>query len=344
MRKPDVGKRERTVSKPLAHAPASHPAKTASHPSKLSSWLKLVRIEHALMSAAGVGVAILLAEKAAGPFTNCLCSPLVADIPILSCDCPTPFVPLFIWLAALAVPLSINIAAFALNDYFDIEADRQNGHKERPLVSGALSPRVAVLTAISGYAIGVLAGWLINPLCGLIGAVFAALSIAYNAKLKDWPLIGNAYIALSMAIAFPFGAAVLGAPLDHLPRAIMWLTLGAFAAGLARELVKSVQDMEGDKKARGSRHLPLLIGAQPTLILAAILCGVYASSIIKFSQRPLSSHPLFFIGLFASATLYLMLALMMLRKPDAERLELIRKASLGALGLALAAVLAAVLL
>ena len=303
-----------------------------------------MRIEHALMSAAGVGVAILLAEKALGPFSNCLCEPLVWGFSIMGCSCVQNPLPLLLWLAALSVPFFINIAAFALNDLLDIEADRKNGHKERPLVSGALSPRVAVFTAASGYALGVLAGWLINPLCGLIATVFAVLSIAYNAKLKDWPLIGNAYIALSMAIAFPFGAAVMGLSLDHLPRPLFWLTLGAFAAGLARELVKSVQDMAGDKKARGSRHLPILIGAQPTLVLAAILGGVYASSIIKFAQRPLSTSPLFLASLFISATLYLMLSLMMLRKPDAKRLELIRKASLGALGLALLTVLFAVLL
>jgi 4-hydroxybenzoate polyprenyltransferase len=82
----------------------------------LGAWLKLVRIEHALMSMVGVAAGILLAAK---------------SMPGASLS-PSG------WLLALAVPFFINLASFALNDYWDIEADRKNGRKERPLVSGAL--------------------------------------------------------------------------------------------------------------------------------------------------------------------------------------------------------------
>ncbi len=284
-----------------------------------------------------------------------------------------PWPALEVWFLALAVPFFINIASFALNDYFDIETDRKNGRKERPLVSGALSPHIAAWTAAAGYLAGIAAGWLLSPICGVIATLFALLSVAYNYRLKDWPLIGNAYIALSMAIAFPFGAGavmfqdapglgnMMGAgwqmllllaasPLTiflALPAPILWLTAGAFFAGLSRELIKSVQDMKGDRAARGSKHLPILIGARAALILAGLLAAGFCASLLWLVTAP--GGPAWNIpslGLLAvSGLAYLANAIeLMGGVPKPGGLERMRKTTLYALMLALAAVALAVLI
>ncbi|VVB56680.1 Digeranylgeranylglyceryl phosphate synthase [uncultured archaeon] len=329
----------------------------------VKAWLKLVRIEHALMSCVGVGIAMLLAIK----------QPYI--IPNLSMHASAEFgfwpaPPLLAWLLALAVPFFINISSFALNDYFDIEADRKNGQLKRPLVSGALKPSVALWTAILGYAIGMLAGWLLNPVCGTIATIFTLLSIAYNYKLKDWPLVGNAYIALSMAIAFLFGAGavmskndgltgllammtsfgwttplvLLFSPLflifsDGMPATILWLTAGAFFAGLAREIIKSVQDMEGDKKARNSKHLPILIGAQNALAVASVCVVGYSVCVAQLAGL-MKDQPLTQFLLILSGAAYAAIALVLWKWAEKDyMLELARKASLYALMLALVAML-----
>lgn len=293
---------------------------------KIMAWLKLVRIEHALMSVIGVGVAILLAAK----------------------SMPGASLPLFGWLLALAVPFFINLASFALNDYWDVEADRKNKRMNRPLVSGALAPSVAIWTVVIGYLFGIAAGWLINPICGIIATLFALLSIAYNYKLKDWPLVGNAYIALSMAIAFPFGALAAGIPIANFPSLILWLTIGAFFAGLSRELIKSVQDMKGDKAARGSRHLPIIIGARSALVLAALLAIGFCISLFMLvsSPRTTITWNILELGLLAlSGLVYLAIAFELLAgMPKAEQLERMRKTTLYALGLALLAMAIATLI
>lgn len=52
-------------------------------------------------------------------------------------------------------------------------------------------------------------------------------------------------------------------------------------AGLGREIYKTVQDMEGDSKARNSKTLPLIIGKNNSLhlgsmfIIIAMLCAIY---------------------------------------------------------------------
>jgi geranylgeranylglycerol-phosphate geranylgeranyltransferase len=309
-----VGK-EKKKPKAAARTEAANP---------LRAWLKLVRIEHALMSTAGVAVAILLALKASA-FA----------------------LPPFSWLFALAVPFFINLASFALNDYFDVGADRKNKRMDRPLVSGEIAPSVALATSFAGYVAGIAAGWLLNPVCGIIATLFAILSAAYNCKLKDWPLIGNAYISLSMAIAFPFGAAALGVQLDNLPQPIVWLTIGAFCAGFARELVKSVQDMKGDRAARASMHLPILIGARPTLILAGLLAAGFCASLLMLVTAPQGPEwNVLSLGFLAIAGLaYLANAIEMLGGvPKPKGLERMRKTTLYALMLELAAVALAVLL
>lgn len=299
----------------------------------IRAWLKLVRIEHALMSAVAVLISMLLVSVLSENGAFCpSCAPRVCDcvvglsIPILS----LPF--------ALFVPFFINLAAFALNDYWDIEADKKNWRKERPLVSGALKPAAAVWTAILGYLIGITAGWLINPVCGIIATLFALASIAYNRWLKDLPLLGNLYIAASMAIAFPFGVAVFG-PGNLLPGPILWLTLGAFLAGFARELVKSVQDMEGDKAARNSRHLPILIGARPTLVLAGLLSVGFCASLFMLASSPYLKWNVLELGFLAiSGLAYLTIAFeLLVGMPNAEAIERLRKTTLYALGLALLA-------
>ncbi len=309
-------------------------AKSKSLASLLKAWLKLVRIEHAFMSMAAVAIGVLLAGRqtylAPGGF---IYLPEWPSLPAL--------------LPILAVPFLINIGAFALNDYWDIEADRKNKRMERPLVSGALSPSTAVWTAAAGLLFGSLYGMLISPEAGAIAIFFALFSIAYDRFLKDWPVAGNLFIAVSMAIAFLFGSVAIGIPIALTSPAILLLCAGAACAGFGRELVKTVQDMEGDKAARGSNSLPHVIGARKSLLLAALAFLLYAASIplLVLSSTSITWNVLS-LGLLALSGLsYLALTIELLAKtPKENQLERIRKSTLYALGLALLAVALAALI
>jgi geranylgeranylglycerol-phosphate geranylgeranyltransferase len=171
-------------------------------------------------------------------------------------------------LLSLLVPLFSEMGSFALNDYFDIETDKVNKKKDRPLVNGSLTPQFALYFSIVSLLGSILFAYFINQIAFLIALTFNLAAILYNWKLKDLPLIGNIYIALTMAIPFIFGNFVFFASLSIM--AVVLAALG-FVAGLAREIIKSVQDMEGDKKARKSKTLPIVIGKKPSLIIAIIL-------------------------------------------------------------------------
>ncbi len=147
-------------------------------------------------------------------------------------------------------PFILGASTFAMNDYYDLEADRRGGRSDRPLVRGDLSRRAARMTFLVGFPLGLVLSSLINLSCLGIAVAFALLALAYNIRLKDMGLPGNLFIASTMAIPFIYGSLAIDGLL--LPVAI--LALIAFMAGAGRELLKDIMDMEADE-ARGSRSL-----------------------------------------------------------------------------------------
>jgi geranylgeranylglycerol-phosphate geranylgeranyltransferase len=228
----------------------------------LGEMFRLTRFEHAIMLALAV---------------------LIAETIVLG-----GFPPLDLILAlSLIVPLFSEMGAFALNDYFDIETDRLNKKTDRPLVKGTISPRFALFFSAASLGLSAIFAFPINSIAFSIVVLFNFAAIAYNWKLKDLPLVGNIYIALTMAIPFIFGNFVYSGTLS--PVSLALAALG-FVAGLSREIVKSVQDMEGDVKARGSKTLPVVIGKTPSLWIAVLLYLLFI---------PLSFAP-FLLGLGAT--------------------------------------------
>ena len=195
----------------------------------IREFFRLVRIEHGLMFAAAVFIGEVIAGK-------------IPEIPIL--------------VLSLLIPIFSEMGAFALNDYLDIEADRLNKRK-RPLVTGTIRPKFALWFSVSSLVLSTVLAYFINIPVFLLAFSLNLLAVSYNIRLKDLPLVGNIYIAFTMGIPFIFGNMVVSEML-YTPSIILFV-LG-FTAGLAREIVKSIEDMHGDKAARGSRTLPILIG------------------------------------------------------------------------------------
>ena len=275
-------------------------------------FLKLVRFEHALMLA----VAVFIAEAI-----------VLGSIPAISS------ILLLSWL----VPAFSEMGSFALNDYLDMESDKIN-KKMTPLVRGAISPKFAYPFSIFAFLISTLAAFFINWPAFIIAFLFNLLAIAYNFRLKDMPLLGNAFIGLTMAIPFIFGNFVVANELNTL---VLILAALAFISGLAREIIKTVQDMEGDAKARKARTLPILIGERNSLMIASLLYVIFLPLAIAPFYFGLPQHivSLGLVGLADLGILYILIGI--LRFPGAETFKTARNVSLAALFLGLVAYLIA---
>ena len=211
---------------------------------KKCAYLRLFRIEHALLLA----LAVLLSELLSSKFLGI----------------PLPSGPIIF--VSLLVPIFIEMASFALNDYYDVASDRANKRMDRPLVTGELTPKNAISAATICYALGLACTLPLPATASAIALIFAALSVAYNFKLKDLPLVGNAYIAASMSIPFLFGNYIVSGTL-LLP--VLLIAIVAFFAGFGREILKSTEDVKGDVLHRKSKTLPALVGAKQSARLAA---------------------------------------------------------------------------
>ncbi len=198
----------------------------------------------------------------------------------------------------LLCPFLVSAGAFALNDYFDAESDRIN-KKKTPIVKGEISEWEAKWLGIALLLMGVLVAVPLGTNALNIAFLFASLSILYDWKLKDVALLGNAIIAASMAIVFIFTDVALSGTISALT---MVVVATSFLFGLAREIQKTVQDVEGDVKARGSVTLPVLIGKNPSLVLALLL--TIAASLLALwpflSMPPLQGNYLYLIPALGS--------------------------------------------
>lgn len=131
-----------------------------------------------------------------------------------------------------------------INDYYDIEIDRLN-KPDRVLPSERLSKREALFI----YMIFVLVSFnfaLRINIASFFVVVFASLIIfLYSFRLKRIPLFGNFVVAFLTGLAFIFG----GIAVDNFYGGLIPFGF-ALIINFVREIVKDMEDVEGDRKEK----------------------------------------------------------------------------------------------
>ncbi len=150
----------------------------------------------------------------------------------------------------------------AINDYFDHKIDAIN-KPNRPIPSGRISLNAAKIYSVALFVIGTILAFIIGLLPGLIALFTSVVLILYAYNLKKMPLIGNAAVSFFIGLTFAFGAVVVGEPLLSI------LGFSPFFITMMREIVKDMEDMEGDKE-EGARTLPILYGLKSSAVIAAL--------------------------------------------------------------------------
>ncbi len=183
--------------------------------------------------------------------------------------------------------LFLEASTFALNDYYDFEIDKKNKRIDRPLVRGDISKNTALYLFFILFPLGIVCSYFVNLTCFIIALVTALFAIFYDVVLKKIKLLGNFFIAYTMAIPFIFGAASVltktSFAIDLSP-AIFIIALIAFLAGAGREIMKDVMDFEGDKE-EGVRSFPRYIGIRKSNMISAFFYIIaIALSFLPFSM------------------------------------------------------------
>ncbi|AXV40702.1 UbiA family prenyltransferase [Methanobacterium sp. BAmetb5] len=185
-------------------------------------------------------------------------------------------------LMAAVVVFLVTGAGNSINDYFDHKIDAIN-KPQRPIPSGRISLRGALIYSISLFAVGIIIAFAINLLLGIIALSSSLLMIYYARDLKTKCLIGNLSISFLTGLCFVFG----GIAVEQIAVSI-YLGFYAFLMTVAREIVKDMEDQEGDKE-EGATTLPIVYGNRTSSLLAALFM------IIASVTSPI----LYFMGVFS---------------------------------------------
>jgi len=222
----------------------------------LKDWWRLTRAEHAFLTAFAVITAEVIVAKRFSPS----------------------------FLIPAIAPFFIVLGSFVLNDYLGFKSDEANKRFDRPLVAGRIERVHALYAAALFFVLGVAALFLVNETAFAIGLTFTILSMLYDSFLKRVPLAGNAFIASSMSIAFVYGNVALSNSLSNLNFFVLAFALMAFTSGLGRELLITLRDVKGDRKA-GMLTLPMLLGTRKTVVFAtALIYFAVAASFLPLLQ------------------------------------------------------------
>ncbi|MFQ3597257.1 MAG: geranylgeranylglycerol-phosphate geranylgeranyltransferase [Chloroherpetonaceae bacterium] len=170
------------------------------------------------------------------------------------------------YLAAVATIL-IGGAGNVINDYFDVEIDRINKPK-RPLARGALSRSQAFRYWLILNFAALLISLLLTPLNIFMATFTIPLLYIYSRYFKRMLFIGNLVISILVSLGFLYGAASTGNVQN-----VLYPTLFSFLLNLGREMLKDLEDVEGDK-ALGAMTIPICFGTTATLSLTTLIFAV----------------------------------------------------------------------
>jgi 4-hydroxybenzoate polyprenyltransferase len=188
--------------------------------------------------------------------------------------------------AGVVVLLASYVVATCLNDVFDYDVDRVNhpGATERPLVTGAATPRqlvaiasaLALLSIVLAASIAALAlGAVVLSLC--INVLYSAPPVRLCSRpLAAAPVLAFAYVA----VPYGMGLGSAGAPPDAADLRVVAAFMVLFAG---RMLLKDFRDRRGDAMF-GKRTFLLVHGKRATI--AAVLICVLAGDALLVSVLP----------------------------------------------------------
>ena len=209
------------------------------------------------------------------------------------------------------VTVLITLGGYLINDYFDIETDKIND-KSR------LSPKsllllyfvILFLGFILAFALALSLG---QPALSLIYLMAVALLYMYSAIWKRQVLIGNVIVSLFTA-AVPL--ILLYAERDQLDMlnvtsiesttsSIVFFSAFTFLISMVREIIKDIEDLEGDSAA-GYKTLPIVYGIERAKTIAGFYGFVLMGTLLlwqfyslRFTSDNLLTHLFVFIFLYA---------------------------------------------
>jgi 4-hydroxybenzoate polyprenyltransferase len=250
---------------------------------KMKETIRLIRLQNLLI----VALTMILMRYA-------VISPLLSMSRVALVDgsfAPmAPLLPLSDFIVLVIATLLVTAAGYVINDYFDIRTDLIN--RGEVIVGNKIPRRKAMMMHnilnLTGVAAAFWVSYRINNIwMGFLFLIVSGLLYFYSATYKRQFLIGNIIVAILTAmvpmLVIFFEAPLLlqyktegpgGIPVINLLFAwVGGFSIFAFLTTLAREIIKDIEDFEGDM-AFGRNTLPVVLGIVPSRIIAGSLVAL----------------------------------------------------------------------
>lgn len=197
------------------------------------------------------------------------------------------------WMLVLSSVL-IAAAGYIINDYFDLNIDQVN-KPESIVVQRYISRRWAIFWHFIFSSIGIVLAFYVswelrNPIIGFANFGCVVLLWLYSTTFKKQLLIGNILISLLTAwvIFVLYFAEMRISRFDDLDYIIAFKNVFkytvlysgfAFMISLIREVVKDMEDREGDERY-GCKTMPIVWGLQSSKLFVGIWTVVLMASLL----------------------------------------------------------------
>lgn len=208
----------------------------------------------------------------------------------------------------------IAAAGYIINDYFDVRIDKVN-KPERMIIDKGIKRRVAIGAHSVINVLAILIGLYVSYSIGAwklvtIHFVCATGLWFYSTNFKRQFFIGNLVIASFIAMV-PLIVAIyelVGCFKENYVtigfersawKWVLALSLFAFLTTLVREIIKDLEDVEGDKEF-GCYTMPIVIGVRSTKIIVTVI-SLFTMGLLAFFQNIFyeENKTLFYYFLFA---------------------------------------------
>ena len=190
--------------------------------------------------------------------------------------------------------LSIAAAGYIINDIYDVETDTIN-HPNSVIVGRLITEKTAYNLYIILTVVGVALGFYLSNLIGRSGfaalfVIISALLYIYASYLKRIAIVGNLVISILVAMSI-----IIVGIFELLPAITQYnqptqatffellrdYAIFAFMINFLREMVKDIEDIDGDYKA-GMQTLPIIMGRERTGKVVFILSFIPIAAIIYY--------------------------------------------------------------
>ena len=225
----------------------------------------------------------------------------------------------FGFLLLLIATLCIAAAGNIINDIYDVEIDAIN--KPNKVLVGKKIPernanRLFIILNVIGVAIGFyLSNSIGKPGFAALFIVFSALLYLYSSYLKGILIVGNLLVSFLIAMSL-----IVVALFDLLPaitmenqtsqsaifKIILHYALFAFFINFIREIVKDLQDINGDKKG-GMNTLAIALGRKRTITIVFALGVLLVLGVVVYMYEFIYNHEtllLYFLFAIVAPLLY----------------------------------------